>query len=673
MAKPTNKKSSRSRTPSSATDRHESSAPGHAGQRPELRLPDPVTRTLWIYGVDPSAGTYSNNLMRIDVPWEPLLPGPVGTKLAVVDYDPVQKCYYPPVDLEDPRLLVRDGLDPSESDPRFHQQMVYAVASRTIEMFEVALGRNIHWRRADRFGDSGQEQGSNVPDERWMKRGDIHKLKLYPHGVQQANAYYSPEAQGIVFGYFKANTTGQGSNLPGQRVFTCLSYDIIAHEVTHAIIDGIRGYFTEPSNPDVLAFHEGFADLCALFSHFTHKESLVDVIRRTGGRLYEAELGPTVAGDRSQHGILAEQRRTNPLIQLALQFGEARGQKRGLRSALNTPPDPKVLQETVHDPHLRGSILVAAVFDAFFSVYMEHASSLFRIYRLGGATDTDDIPGVLADNLASHACDTARFFFRLCARALDFCPPVDVTFGDFLRALITVACDLEPNGSANVRAALMQSFRRRGIYPEGADFFSEDAVAWRRVVEGTVPPVGGMLVQHPETGKQQELGLVFGSPNGLTAVEKDINGRVLRAYAHRYRTELGLDPELPVTVPSFHPVFRTLDNGRLQVEMVVEVIQTRTARFDHDVAEAGTFPLRGGVTMVIEAPVIEAPMRADGTLGREIARWPEVRLLIGKPIHGDEGLRREHSQRHFMMASGVAADESEHRFHANFGLLHEDR
>jgi hypothetical protein len=86
--------------------------------------------------------------------------------------------------------------------------------------------------------------------------------------------------------------TGQGCNLPGQRVFTCLSQDIIAHEVTHAIIDGIRTNFTEPTNPDVLAFHEGFADLCALFAHFSHKEALTDAFRRTGGRLYQTDLAP---------------------------------------------------------------------------------------------------------------------------------------------------------------------------------------------------------------------------------------------------------------------------------------------------------------------------------------------------------------------------------------------
>jgi hypothetical protein len=67
-----------------------------------------------------------------------------------------------------------------------------------------------------------------------------------------------------LFGYFKANKSDQGRNLPGQLVFTCLSQDIVAHEVTHAVIDGIRPYFTEPTNPDVLAFHEGFADRSVL-------------------------------------------------------------------------------------------------------------------------------------------------------------------------------------------------------------------------------------------------------------------------------------------------------------------------------------------------------------------------------------------------------------------------
>ncbi len=237
-----------------------------------MELEEPVVRTLKVYALDPSAGNFIGNVMSVKVRWERnLKPGPVGARVAVVDYDGANKQYYPPVDLNDFRIVARDGLDPSESDPRFHQQMVYAVATETIEKFESALGRRIRWRRADRppGWDGNKADGDKDAAHPWRKTNDIWVLHLFPHAMVQANAFYSPEAKGILFGYFTAKETNQGRNLPGQRVFTCLSHDIITHEVTHAIIDGIRTYFTEPTNPDVLAFHEGFADLVALFSHFS--------------------------------------------------------------------------------------------------------------------------------------------------------------------------------------------------------------------------------------------------------------------------------------------------------------------------------------------------------------------------------------------------------------------
>ena len=89
-------------------------------------------------------------------------------------------------------------------------------------------------------------------------------------------------------------------------VFTCLSHDIIAHETTHALLDGMHRRFNEPSNPDVLAFHEAFADIVALFQHF----SLPEVLRHQ------------VAATR---GDLESQ---NRLGELAQQFGQATG-KRG--------------------------------------------------------------------------------------------------------------------------------------------------------------------------------------------------------------------------------------------------------------------------------------------------------------------------------------------------------
>jgi hypothetical protein len=622
---------------------------------PWLKIPPPPVRALQVYAIDPSTGNFSRNYMTVHVPWESLDPGPTGRKVGVVDYDGVNKCYYPPVDLDDRLVLANDGLNPSESDPRFHQQMVYAIASRTIAMFETALGREIHWRRADRFGAAAEH------DDTLRKKDDIEILKLYPHAIQEANAYYSPEAHGILFGYFTANKTGQGRNLPGQRVFTCLSQDIIAHEVTHAVIDGIRTYFTEPTNPDVLAFHEGFADLAALFAHFSHKEALTEAIQLTGGRLYQTTLTPVAPKARSgfetteDAEIGAEMARTNPLVQLAQQFGEARGAERGLRSALGSKPNSDDIHKNVDEPHFRGSILVAAVFDAYFSTYMRRAEPLFRVYRAGGGRmDGDDVPAPLADLLAGCAAETAKFFFRLCARALDYCPPVDLTFGDFLRALITVAKDLDPADIDGIRDALMEGFRQRGIYAESALFFSEDALAWQRVPPGILPPIEG---------------LIFGNPNGLTSEEKDINGNVLRAWATRYRDLLKLDPKLAVTVPSFHPVFRTSDDGRLRMEMVVEVIQSRQAAFDPGVPAAGGFPFRGGVTLIVEAPEIKLDEK-----GRKIPQPPVVRFAIAKPNVGDESKQREDAQRDFALSQGLAAGDTTNpsHFQANFALLHEE-
>src|SRR5262245_1408556 len=85
-------------------------------------------RPLKIFASDPLLGRTFGNRARIDVVNEALGPGPAGARLEVIDYDGAQKCFYTPVDLDHPAILLQGGLEPSEADPRFHQQMVYAVA-----------------------------------------------------------------------------------------------------------------------------------------------------------------------------------------------------------------------------------------------------------------------------------------------------------------------------------------------------------------------------------------------------------------------------------------------------------------------------------------------------------------------------------------------------------------
>src|SRR5262245_26020612 len=237
-------------------------------------LPPPAFRKLRGYAFDPSLSlkleTASINHTVFQVPWEPLEPGPCGEYLEVLDYDPASACWYEPVDLNAREILGQDGLAPSEGNPQFHQQMVYAVAMNTVRHFEQALGRPIFWATVY---DEAQPPGKR---DRF-----VPQLRLYPHALRAANAYYSPHKVSILCRYFPG---------PSGMVFSCLSNDIIAHETTHALLDGMHRRFIEDNHEDTLAFHEAFADLVALFQHFTFPEVVYHQVTRTRGNLASQSL-----------------------------------------------------------------------------------------------------------------------------------------------------------------------------------------------------------------------------------------------------------------------------------------------------------------------------------------------------------------------------------------------
>ncbi len=595
-------------------------------------LPWPDVRPLYVYAFDPSMGKFVGNYMIAQVRYEKLEPGPVGERFAVIDYDGTAGTYYTPVDLDDPKLLIAGGLAPSVTDPRFHQQMVYAVASETLQRFEAALGRRVHWRLLKK-----------TPDLAATSLAEASKcLNLFPHAMCQANAFYNPDVHGIVFGYFKASRTDPGRNLPGQTVFTCLSHDIIAHETTHAIVDGIREFFMEPTNIDVPAFHEAFADLSALFVHFTHKEALLDTLQKTGGRLFNPQLRAEVPTDKDEGpaSIQSQLAGPNPLVALAQQFGEASGMHSALRSALGTRPNSDDIKTKV-EPHDRGSILVAAVFDAYFTVYERRTFDLFRIFRAGGGTlENGDLPVPLAERLAAEASETAEQFFAACARALDYCPPVDITFGDFLRALLTADLDFHPDDPHGVRDALMQAFRLRGIVADDAAAFSEESLFWPKV---RIDP------------KLTVDGLIFGDANGLTTGEKHANADVLGKFAATNAPLLGFRRDHgEITAPSFHPMFHTGQDGRLYVNMVVELVQTAEIAFG--ATNPGTFPMRSGVTLLVAQ---------DPPIGNSRPP-PRVRFVIQK-LWSQE---REDRVRNYYLATGQVPQPDGKRFQIDFGLLH---
>lgn len=468
----------------------------------------PPFRKLRGYAFDPSLSlkidTVAINEIVYKVPWETLTPGPCGEYVEVIDYDPTVQKYYKPVDLDDHYILAQDGLEPGEGNPQFHQQMVYAVVMTTINNFEKALGRQILW-------------ASQRVKDRGVYEKYVGQLRVYPHALREANAYYSPLKKALLFGYFSSNPADETLHMPDSLVFTALSHDIIAHETTHAILDGMHSNYNDPTNPDVLAFHEAFADIVALFQHFTFPDVLKHQIARTRGDLTSQNL----------------------LGQLAQEFGSAIGDYGSLRDAIGkvnettkkweaTVPDPSAYR-TEMEPHARGSILVAAVFEAFLSIYKSRVADLLRIASNGsGILPQGELHPDLVNRLADEAARSAADVLSMCIRALDYCPPVDITFGDYLRAIITADIDMVKEDSRNYRLAFIDAFRRRGIYPEDIRTLSEESLRYKDWDIGYATDEKGNLMSYDGDNASDMEGAIDNDTKYLIGV---ING-FLRDYGN---------------------------------------------------------------------------------------------------------------------------------------------
>jgi len=560
--------------------------------------PEPQWRRLRGYAFDPGLSqqfdTAGMNEIVFRVPWEQLEPGPVGEYVAVIDHDPASNAFYDPVDLNDGLLVGADGLDPDEGNPWFHQQFVYAVTMTTIRNFEKALGRRVLWMVRD----------TKQPHGKWELF--VRQLRVYPHAFRGANAYYSPAKKALLFGYFPASAAAAGAQLPGGLVFTCLSHDIVAHETAHALLDATLPKYLSASNRDLLAFHEAFADIVALFQHFSFPEVLYHQIAQTRGDLASQSL----------------------LGQLAQQFGQATGLHGGLREAIGRindatgkweqlDPDPAAYA-TVDEPHERGALLVAAVFDAYLAIYRSRVADLIRLATGGsGVLREGALPPDLTNRLTREAAKTAQHVLGMCIRALDYCPPVDLTFGDYLRAIITADIDLVPDDKHHYRVAFIEAFRQWGIYPPELRTLSEGSLRWPRGEEqdelardaieflaGELRPLADNIRFRIDRKQQFEL---------LRGVQEKIH-EILRAKDRRdilgnleVVTGLVLDPGKKVDgitmsngTPSFEvhsvrPVRRRGPNGEEINHVVLGITQRRLLEIAGEKLE-----MPGGCTLILD-------------------------------------------------------------------------
>lgn len=572
----------------------------------------PLYRPLRIYTSDPSASQLEGAITLVKVSYEQLEPGPSGRLFDVDCRDAGTGQDYVRADLDSPYTLLGDGYQASPSDPRFHQQMVYAVCCNVYAAFRVALGRDVTWG--------------------FKRACDAGRLRLRPHAFRGINACYDKEEGALCFGYEQMpDPVKDGRGLAGEYVFSCLSHDVIAHELTHAILDGLRSNFSIPSGPDVPAFHEAIADLVAIFQRLSYRELVHGAIARSRGAPERAAA----------------------LVELARQIGRASGCRGALRKAIDSDR-PCHYDETL-EAHALGSVLVAAVFDAFLVVYRRKAARYLRLATNGtGVLADGELPSDLTAILADKVSELASQFQTLVIRAIDYCPPVDIRFGEFLRALVTADRDLVPDDPWAYREALIDAFLQRNIVPRGVHNLSEPALLWR-------PPT----MDHQPLDKLSFGQLRFEGDPACAAGAEELKRQasVLGEYVAQpdLAAEFGLvAPDTPgfapggiglPTVMSIRSARRVGPDGQIVFDLIAELVQSCRLRF------------KGGDLLTVYG-------------GSTVILGPEgiIRYIILKSPLGEDRIERR--ARFVASAQGRRywkAEQGEYRLRNRFfGRLHED-
>jgi hypothetical protein len=282
--------------------------------------------------------------------------------------------------------------------------------------------------------------------------------------------------------------------------------------------------------------------------------------------------------------------------------------------------------------------------------------------RMGGALDP-----VLLSRLTKEAVTVAEQVLKMSLRALDYLPPVDVSFGEYLRAIISADTDLVPHDPLSYRLAFIEAFRQRGILPrdclslapENLLFEGPDDAAINAHDLVTLDGSGHALDLEPrfdrtaaskqaeENGFQVHQWLVEWENEALNRAWEDALGvfftpqRAGRKQApltiqHSQRKHFSKGPDevLAFQVSSVRMARRTGPDGQDLRQLIVQVVQRRRGYFDRSVQaeqDAGLAPVietpdfwfRGGATMIIDL--------REGQHGK-------IRRLIRKPIDDDARL-----------------------------------
>lgn len=150
-----------------------------------------------------------------------------------------------------------------ENRDHFDAVHAFAVCRQVLTMYQRAFNRLEILKEQD-----NDENGVFDFKKKWGT-----PLKLYVRALAgKLSALYTPGLNTIFFGY-------------QNEVFTCRSFDIIAHETGHAVFDAIKTKKTFNHDLEALALEESFCDLTVIFTLLSQMDMCESVVALSKGNL----------------------------------------------------------------------------------------------------------------------------------------------------------------------------------------------------------------------------------------------------------------------------------------------------------------------------------------------------------------------------------------------------
>jgi hypothetical protein len=329
---------------------------------------------------------------------------------------------------------------------------------------------------------------------------------------------------------------------------------------------------------------------------------------------------------------------------LAQQFGRGSGIGDALRDYTGSRARARTYEGTT-EAHDRGEILVLAVYDAFLAIVARRTADLIRIAANGtmrlpeGALHPD-----LVNRLTEETCTAAHHVLEICIRALDYCPSVDITFGEYLRALITADFDVRPEDPLGDRIAFMEAFQKRGIPVRDVRTISTESLVWnapmddqpewlKTVFAGFKIPFGQRLTRS-EIYKLNEENrwLIFGALKSELAKNPELCAQLgLKPKVPRYDSNGKALPSRSRGVTTFQvfnarPARRVSPDGSVRVDIVAIVTQRRPEPIVEGgkIKKGSFFWFRSGSTLVLDSNLGQPRIRYNIVKGPDSARRIEA-------------------------------------------------